>query len=64
MDIWQHLMLAMVLFLVIEGLLPFASPAQWRRLVMQVAQSDDRTIRLTGLTSMLLGLAVLYLINH
>ncbi|GGY46365.1 hypothetical protein GCM10011297_19010 [Bacterioplanes sanyensis] len=64
MDIWQHLMLAMGLFLVIEGLLPFASPAQWRRLVMQVAQSDDRTIRLTGLTSMLLGLAVLYLINH
>ena len=64
MDMWQQLMLALGLFLVFEGLLPFANPGQWRRLVMQVAQSDDRTIRLTGLISMLLGLAVLYITNH
>ncbi|ASP40879.1 DUF2065 domain-containing protein [Bacterioplanes sanyensis] len=61
---WQQLMLALGLFLVFEGLLPFASPGQWRQLVMKVAQSDDRTIRMTGLISMLLGLAVLYITNH
>ena len=64
MDMWQQLMLALGLFLVFEGLLPFANPGQWRRLVMHVAQSDDRTIRLSGLISMLLGLAVLYITNH
>ncbi|WP_199244048.1 DUF2065 domain-containing protein [Bacterioplanes sanyensis] len=64
MDMWQQLMLALGLFLVFEGLLPFASPGQWRQLVMKVAQSDDRTIRMTGLISMLLGLAVLYITNH
>jgi uncharacterized protein YjeT (DUF2065 family) len=62
-DFWHVLALAIGLVFIIEGIVPFLYPARWRRLVQQLAATDDRTMRMTGLFSMLLGLGLLYLIN-
>ena len=63
MTLWQELLIAVCLVLVLEGIWPFLAPAQWRRGVTTLALTSDRSIRLTGLCSMLLGVALLYLIH-
>ena len=59
---WQNLADAIALMLVIEGILPFVNPAAMRRVMMQMIRMDDRSLRFAGLTSMLLGVALLYLL--
>lgn len=61
---WSDLFAALALVLVIEGILPFANPAGWRRMVQLLAQLDDRSLRTVGLTSMALGLGLLFLVRH
>jgi uncharacterized protein YjeT (DUF2065 family) len=63
MDFWQVLPVALALVLIIEGILPFISPARWRVMIATVAQMEDRVIRNFGLGSMMLGLLLLYLVN-
>ncbi|NBS08886.1 MAG: DUF2065 domain-containing protein [Betaproteobacteria bacterium] len=50
------------LVLVIEGLLPFISPAGWRRMFLQVQQLQDGQIRFFGLICIALGLLLLVLL--
>ncbi|NBU80009.1 MAG: DUF2065 domain-containing protein [Sphingomonadaceae bacterium] len=50
---------ALGLVLVIEGLLPFISPANWRRMFNQVQQLQDGQIRFFGLICIALGLVLL-----
>ena len=49
--------------LVIEGVLPFVSPPSLRRMLETVSQLDDRSLRITGLVSMILGVFMLYLVR-
>jgi uncharacterized protein YjeT (DUF2065 family) len=60
---WHALLLALSLMLVIEGLLPFLAPNGFRRLLLEVAAQDTRRLRLSGLLSMIGGVALLYLVN-
>ena len=57
---WDDLLAALALVFVIEGMLPFLNPQSLRRMLATVAQMDDRTLRLTGLASMVCGLLLLY----
>ena len=57
------LAVAFCLMLVIEGILPFIAPGRWRTMLEAVEQVDDNTLRLVGLGSMLVGTALLYIIN-
>ncbi|HSX87537.1 MAG TPA: DUF2065 domain-containing protein [Pseudomonas sp.] len=57
---WQELGIALCLLLVLEGILPFLCPRQWRDALLQLVQLSDRRLRLMGLASMLLGTAFLY----
>lgn len=52
---------ALGLMLVIEGILPFTSPRLWREAFKRLTEMTDGQIRFAGLTSMLLGLVVLFL---
>jgi len=61
--VWHDLGVALCLVLVIEGIIPFLYPRRWRAMVMMLAEVDDRTMRVVGLISMLLGTGLLYLIN-
>ncbi|RZI89028.1 MAG: DUF2065 domain-containing protein [Variovorax sp.] len=53
---------ALALVLVIEGILPFVSPGGWRRGFSQLLQLRDGQLRFFGLCSIVLGLAVLWLL--
>jgi uncharacterized protein YjeT (DUF2065 family) len=57
---WDELLAAFGLMLVLEGILPFLNPNALRQSLMRMAQLEDRTLRFVGLGSMLLGLLVLY----
>ncbi|MGL4318845.1 MAG: DUF2065 domain-containing protein [Pseudomonas sp.] len=59
----QEFGIALCLVLVLEGVLPFLYPRQWRAVLAQLVQLPDRRLRLMGLTSMLLGTALLYLLH-
>ena len=61
--LWQDLSTALALLLVIEGVVPFINPAALRRTLIQVAQLDDRVLRIAGLLSMLSGVVLLYLVH-
>jgi uncharacterized protein YjeT (DUF2065 family) len=60
---WHELGVAFCLLLVIEGIIPFLYPKRWREMVIIVSEVDDKTMRLVGLGSMVLGTALLYLIK-
>ncbi len=60
---WHDILVALALVLVIEGILPFLNPAGWRNMMLSAANMDDRTLRIIGLVSMVLGVGTLYLVN-
>ncbi len=63
METWRLLMVAFCLMLVFEGIIPFLYPGRWRRMVTLLAVTDDRSLRMMGLISMVLGTVLLYLVN-
>ena len=54
-------LMAFALMLVIEGILPFLFPTQWRETFRRIIQMSDGQIRFFGLSSMLAGLLLLLL---
>lgn len=58
--LWDLLLGAFALMLVVEGLLPFVSPSKWRAVFEQAMKLSDGQIRFIALSSMLSGLALLY----
>ena len=54
---------ALALVFVIEGLLPFINPAMWRQTMLRMATQADAVLRKMGLASMMIGVALLYLIR-
>ena len=60
---WNDLLTALALVLVLEGIMPFMNPDGLRKMIVMVAQMDDATLRIVGLTSMLTGVLLLYLVH-
>ena len=60
---WKELWLALALLFILEGILPFINPAGLRKTLIMISQLSDDQLRWIGLTSMLLGLIVLYVVN-
>lgn len=60
---WDTLLMAIALMLVLEGILPFISPKAWRETFHKLLQLEDGQIRFIGLSVMLAGLIILYLVN-
>ena len=61
---WHDLAAAFALVLVLEGILPFANPGAVRRALQAINELNDGQLRAVGLASMLIGLLLLFLINH
>ncbi|EKD54392.1 MAG: hypothetical protein ACD_60C00087G0004 [uncultured bacterium] len=59
----QLFLMAIALVFVLEGLLPFLAPHLWRRVMQNMLIQPDKTVRMIGLVSMLIGLGLLYLLN-
>ena len=60
---WQELLTALSLFLVIEGMIPFISPFKYRNFVERMSHLEDTNLRFMGLISMLIGLLLLFFIK-
>ena len=56
---WEAVLTAVALMLVIEGIVPFAAPALWREAFRKLTEMGDGQIRFAGLVSMSVGLALL-----
>ncbi|MDH3310854.1 MAG: DUF2065 domain-containing protein [Gammaproteobacteria bacterium] len=61
---WHELWIALALLLILEGVLPFLSPDGVRKALAAIHQLSDSQLRFAGLTSMLLGVLLLYIINR
>ncbi len=60
---WQELLSAVALVLVLEGLMPFIAPDAMRRVYRQMAESEPSVLRMAGLVSMIAGVVLLYLVR-
>jgi len=60
---WNDLWAACALYLVLEGLLPFANPGGMKRALGQLSQLDERTLRIAGFLSMVAGAVLLYIVR-
>lgn len=60
---WQEFLIAICLVMVIEGILPFAAPQAWREAMQTVLSLDNRSLRIMGLVSMLIGTGLLYIVH-
>lgn len=59
----DNLLLAVALMLVIEGMLPFLLPAVWRETFRRLIEMSDGQLRFIGISSMLLGVILLYFVR-
>lgn len=59
----ETLATAIALVLVIEGILPFLMPRLWRETFRRITEHSDGQIRFFGLTSMLLGVMLLFFLG-
>lgn len=60
---WNDLLAAGALVLVIEGLLPFLSPGASRKTLLMMAEMNDKKMRVMGLMSMVAGVILLYVVR-
>ena len=60
LDYW---LLGLAMMLVIEGMLPFVLPALWRETFRKLVTLTDGQLRFVGITSMLSGIILLYLVK-
>jgi uncharacterized protein YjeT (DUF2065 family) len=57
------LLTALALVLIIEGVLPFLAPVLWRDTFRRLIQMTDGQVRFIGLTSMIAGLLLLFVLR-
>ena len=60
---WSDLLAALALVLIIEGIMPFVNPEGLRKMFAMALQLDDSTLRFLGLSSMIAGLVLLYIVK-
>jgi uncharacterized protein YjeT (DUF2065 family) len=60
---WSDFLAALAIVCIIEGVIPFINPPGMKRLLAKLAALEERELRLGGLFSMLIGLAILFLVR-
>ena len=60
---WQDILTAFSLYLIIEGMIPFVGPDFFRRTVARMSELNDNHLRVTGLTIMATGLLLLFVVR-
>jgi uncharacterized protein len=60
---FSDLLAALALVFILEGLMPFLNPEGIRKVFLTAAQMDNKTLRFLGVTSMMVGLILLYIVR-
>ena len=61
---WADLFAGIAFYLILEGLLPFASPQGWRRGLAAMSTLSDRQLRSFGLAIVVGGLLLLFIVRN
>jgi hypothetical protein len=59
----SDLLAAIALFFVLEGIVPFLNPNGMKRALEKLITLGDRELRIAGLGSMLVGVAILFIVR-
>jgi uncharacterized protein YjeT (DUF2065 family) len=59
----SDLLAALALFFVLEGIVPFLNPNGMKRALEKLITLGDRELRIAGLGSMLVGVAILFIVR-
>ena len=59
---WHDLLTAVALLLILEGLLPFASPESVKKMYKAMMETPESSLRIIGLASIVAGLVLLYIV--
>lgn len=59
---WTDFLTAIALLLILEGLLPFASPQSIKKVYKTMMETPESSLRMFGLASIVAGLILLYLV--
>jgi uncharacterized protein YjeT (DUF2065 family) len=60
----KTLLTAIALLLVIEGILPFLVPGLWRETFRRLIEMSDGQLRFIGLSAMLAGVLLLFIVRQ
>ncbi len=60
---WSELLTALALVFILEGIMPFINPDGLRKMFALALQMNDTTLRFIGLSSMIAGLILLYVVH-
>lgn len=60
---WQDILTAFALYLIIEGMIPFVGPQRFRRTVERIGKLSDSNLRSMGLVAMGAGLLLLFIVR-
>ncbi|MCY3751599.1 MAG: DUF2065 domain-containing protein [Gammaproteobacteria bacterium] len=60
---WTELLSAIALVFILEGIMPFLNPNWIKRVFLAASQLDNTSLRFVGVSSMLLGVVLLYIVR-
>lgn len=61
---WDDLLAAVALVLVLEGMTPFLNPRGMKEAMQFIMRLPERVLRIIGLASMVIGALLLYWVRH
>jgi len=61
---WNEILIAGALMLVLEGILPILSPKQFKEMMLKASEMSDQELRWSGLASMILGAILIYFLKN
>ena len=59
----SDLLAAVAIFFVLEGMIPFLNPNGMKRALAKLLTLGERELRIAGLGSMLVGIAILFIVR-
>ncbi len=60
---WTELLSAIALVFILEGIVPFMNPDWIKRVFLAASQMDNTRLRFIGVSSMLFGVVMLYVVR-
>ncbi|MCU7799137.1 MAG: DUF2065 family protein [gamma proteobacterium symbiont of Lucinoma myriamae] len=61
---WNEILIAGALMLVLEGLLPILNPKLFKQMMFNASQMSEQQLRWTGIISMVIGAIAIYVLKH
>lgn len=61
---WNEILIAGALMLVLEGILPILNPKSFKQMMFNASQMSEQQLRWTGIISMVIGAIAIYVLKH